>query len=167
MLMCRSPFQGLLFIYTSQSQPPRCHPDSGVARTLGGSRELWVIEQGQGRASLQSKGHGVRGVERGYSVTQQLKKPWHRAQHKSMSQIAVFVHGFFNCLCSNRPVCAHLSLRNKLLRLKKKIVHMEFIQFHVKSNTGMDADLEVIATQFTSVQQILRQCVLNCVVIML
>lgn len=44
---------------------------------------------------------------------------------------------------------------------------MEFIQFHVKSNTGMDADLEVIATQFTSVQQILRQCVLNCVMIML
>lgn len=26
MLMCRSPFQGLLFIYTSQSQPPRCQP---------------------------------------------------------------------------------------------------------------------------------------------
>jgi len=35
MLMCRSPFQGLLFIYTSQSQPPRCHPDSIAECVLG------------------------------------------------------------------------------------------------------------------------------------
>lgn len=37
MLMCRSPFQGLLFIYTSQSQPPRCQP--GLWRGTHSQRE--------------------------------------------------------------------------------------------------------------------------------
>lgn len=48
MLMCRSPFQGLLFIYTSQSQPPRCQPGlwhgthsqrEGVQQHGGGEEE--------------------------------------------------------------------------------------------------------------------------------
>ena len=43
MLMCRSPFQGLLFIYTSQSQPPRCQP--GLWRGTHTQREGEAVEE--------------------------------------------------------------------------------------------------------------------------
>lgn len=54
MLMCRSPFQGLLFIYTSQSQPPRCQPGlwhgthsqrEGVEQHAGGEEEATLANK--------------------------------------------------------------------------------------------------------------------------
>lgn len=52
MLVCRFSFQGLLFIYTSQSQHPRCHPDAAAERARGEGARVWYGYNQGCRASV-------------------------------------------------------------------------------------------------------------------
>lgn len=63
MLMCRSPFQGLLFIYTSQSQPPRCQTRTLAwhAQPGGGAGRGCEGEGGAGGATLANRTRPWRG----------------------------------------------------------------------------------------------------------